>query len=109
MLEDDNKKRILFSKTAKRLALFELARGTSVEEIFQILFERKELKSDDKNYVSKLFSKWRNEMYKNKEVLNFLNQNLDDEALMYEIANLETDFEQDEILNLIDLQMKKLP
>ncbi len=99
MAEKDNKKKKTnFSKEQKRRALVELSKGKSPDEVFEIVFENSgKLKSADKKYRAKLLHKWRNEMYNNKEVLNFQKKEMNNETLEYEIKNMDIEIENDEI------------
>ena len=59
-----------------------------------------------KKYVAKLLYKWRQELYENKEILNFLNYKVDEKSLKEEISNIGSDDEQDHVLDGIELELK---
>ena len=91
-----NEQRITFSKKVKRKVLLELAKGAKPT---QALLKHTSLTLDeitqDKKYAAKLLYKWRQEYYKNREILFILNHDLDIETLNQEIENIGSDDEEE--------------
>lgn len=92
-----NDKRITFSKKVKRKVLLELVKGSNPT---QALLKHTSLSLDeitsDKKYAAKLIHKWKQEYYKNREILFILNHELDEEMIDEEIANLTMEEEVEE-------------
>jgi len=90
-----NKQRITFSKKIKRKILLEIIKG---EKPTKALLKHTSLTleeiSSDKKYAAKLIYKWKQEVYKNREILFLLNHELDEEMIDEEIANSGDDNEE---------------
>ena len=91
-----NKQRLTFSKKIKRKVLLEIIKG---EKPTKALLKHTSLTleeiSSDKKYAAKLIYKWKQEAYKNREMLFLLNHELDEEMIDEEIANLGSDDEEE--------------
>ncbi|MBQ4647333.1 MAG: hypothetical protein IJB79_08295 [Candidatus Gastranaerophilales bacterium] len=86
--------RVRFSKKIKRKILLEISKGANAKDVLlKYAFSSFDEISADKKYAAKLLSKWRKELYQNKEVLNFLNHEIDFGAIDEEIMRLEKESE----------------
>ena len=102
-----NTQRVSFSKRIKRKILLEVSKGRKPQEVFlEYAFDSFDEITKDKKYVAKLLYKWRQELYENKEILNFLNYKIDEKSLKEEISNIGSDDEQDHVLDGIELELK---
>ena len=102
-----NSQRVSFSKRIKRKILLEVSKGRKPQEVFlEYAFDSFDEITKDKKYVAKLLYKWRQELYENKEILNFLNYKIDERSLKEEIDNLGSDDEEDHVLDGIELELK---
>ena len=102
-----NTQRVSFSKRIKRKILLEVSKGRKPQDVFlQYAFDSFDEITSDKKYVAKLLYKWRQELYENKEILNFLNYKIDEQSLKEEIDNLGTDDEEDRVLEGIERELK---
>ena len=88
--------RIHFSKPFKRRALLAYANGKKAKEILN-------KESSDKKYASKLIHKWRNELYKNPNLIALIYENIDLEHFYEEIDLIGDDFEVDDFKSLDDV------
>ena len=79
--------------------MLEIAKGAKPKDAFlkYVALELSDL-SDDKKYISKIVHKWKKELYENREMLFFLNHDVDDEMIEEEILSLGNDL--DEIINI---------
>lgn len=91
-----DKQRIRFSKKVKREILLEVAKGAKIQDVLlKHIFSSLNEITQDKKYAPKLLYKWKQELYKNKEILNLLNHNIDLKAVSDEIKNIGDDKEED--------------
>ena len=81
--------RLNFSKPFKRRALLAYSSGKKACEILN-------KKSPDKKYAAKLIHKWRNELYKNPNLIVLAYENIDLEYFKEEIDLIGNDFEEDD-------------
>lgn len=85
-----NNQRVSFSKKIKRKILLELAKGKRPQDILlEYAFVSLSNITQDKKYSSKLLHKWRKELYSNKTLIHFLNNQVDNNVLNYEIENID--------------------
>ncbi|MBR5303292.1 MAG: hypothetical protein IKU37_00515 [Candidatus Gastranaerophilales bacterium] len=92
--------RIRFSKKIKRSILLEIAKGENPKNAFlKYVFNSLEEITKDKKYSHKLLYKWKQELYKNKEILSLLNHNIDFDTIEEEINSIGDDKENDFILD----------
>ena len=102
-----NTQRVSFSKRIKRKILLEVAKGRKPQEVFlEYAFKSFDEITTDKKYVAKLLYKWRKEIYENKEMLNFLNYEIDLKSLDDEIDNFGEDESEDHVLDGIEEELK---
>ncbi|MBE7707158.1 MAG: hypothetical protein E7Z88_00455 [Cyanobacteria bacterium SIG27] len=86
-----NNQRVSFSKKIKRKILLELAKGKKPKDVLlEYAFNSLSNITNDEKYSSKLLHKWRKELYCNKTLIHFLNNQVDDNVLNYEIENIDT-------------------
>ena len=90
----DEKNRIFFSKSFKRKALLEFARGIKASDILN-------KKSKDKKYASKLIHKWRKELYLNPNILALIYENVDFSYAKQEIDLIGDDNEEDDFVEIL--------
>ena len=102
-----NNERVSFSKRIKRKILLEVAKGAKPKDVFlRYVFSSFDKITTDEKYVAKLLYKWRKELYENKEMLNFLNYDLNENILGDEIFNIGEDDDNDSVLDGIEDELK---
>jgi len=85
-----------FSAQFKRLILLEYAKGRNPAEIFTDFSVDL---TGDKKYAVKLINRWKNEVYKNMNILSLNFHNIDFENARQEINSMGNDGETDNILD----------
>ena len=102
-----NNERVSFSKRIKRKILLEVAKGEKPKDVFlKYAFSSLDEITTDEKYVAKLLYKWRKELYENKEMLNFLNYDINENILGDEIFNIGEDNDDDCVLDGIENELK---
>ena len=96
MNEENKKTRKHFTASFKRKVLLEYAKGKKPAEILTVFGVNL---TGDKKYALKLVNKWKNEMYKNMNILNLNFANIDFDYAEDEINSIGVDSEKDDILN----------
>ena len=100
-----NAERIKYSKNFKRKVLLAISKGMSNQEAFLSEVENLNfIESNDKKYIFKLVHKWKNEAYKNKDMLLFDIKTANNLEIDEEIKSLGSDFEDDNIENKLLLK-----
>ena len=103
MPETIKKTRKHFSNQFKRRILLEYAKNKDASKVF---LENGIDFTGDKKYALKLIHKWKNEMYKNINMLSCDYFNLDLDYIEKEIEILGNDSEKDDIVNEILIKNK---
>ena len=96
MSSGNNKTRKEFSRKFKRKVLLEYLKGKKPDKIFSefgVEF------TNDKKYASKLIHKWKEELYKNFNILALSYINIDKNYSKTEINSIGSDEEEDKILD----------
>ena len=102
-----NKKRIYYSKDLKRRALIQYANGEKLDTFLRSNnIDIDSLIKRDKKYISKLLYKWRNELYKNNEILFLTNDELSTCTLEQELLSLSDDEPDVIMINIKDKIIK---
>ena len=94
MAIENNKTKKHFSRQFKRMALLEYAKGKKPSQIF---FELGVKSTDDKKYASKLINKWKQELYKNINLISLSFVNINSKYAKQEIDSIGDDGEIDTI------------
>lgn len=103
-----DKKRIYYSKSFKRKALIDYSQGRNFEEILKSNgFNIETALKNDKKYCSKLLYKWKKELYCNNEIIYFINSDITQEDIMYEIEALDDYDEADLIYDNLNKKVKE--
>jgi len=81
----NKKTRLTFSSVIKRQMFLEASQGINFKYVVNNHFNKN---SNDKKYASKLFYKWKEEIYSHNEILHIFNYELSDEIINLEIKNM---------------------
>ena len=107
MEETKTKTRFRYSKDFKRWALRELASGKKPNDILRASgFDIEPLIKNDKKYASKLFYKWRKELYKDYKMMFITSVELTDKVLLDEIDSMYFEDDHDTLIDYLKQKIR---